>query len=98
MEHVIELVLKSYGVLGLILLSPMVAMKFLWDHNKNLQERLQAANDKVVEISNKRTEDAKAIAEKLMEMSGEHAGLTTETNNALDRVRETLKVLASSRK
>lgn len=95
MENIVELIIKSYGVIGLILVSPLVAMKFLWNHNQQLQKDLQAANDKVVEVSNKRTEDAKAIAEKLMEMAGEHAGLTKETNMALDRVGDTLTLIAN---
>ena len=51
-----------------------------------LRKQLAEANDKVIEAQKQRVEDAKAIAEKLIEMSSEHAGLTKETNLALDRV------------
>lgn len=95
MNEIVELVVKSYGVIGIILLSPMVALKFLWDHNKKLIDQIQAANDKQAEVSNKRVEDAKAIAEKLMELSSEHAGLSKETNIALERIGDTLTVLAN---
>lgn len=93
MEELLHLITKTYGIIGLILISPMFAMKFLWDHNKKLAEQLQAANDRVQEVSNKRVEDSKAIVDKLMQMSSEHASLSKETNLALDRVGDTLSII-----
>jgi predicted sugar kinase len=96
MDDLIQLVTKTYGLVGVILLAPFVLMKFLWSDNKSLRKQLADANERVVATQEKRIEDAKAISQKLIEMSSEHAGLTKETNIALDRVGDTLTVMASA--
>lgn len=96
MEDLIQLVTKTYGLVGVILLAPFALMKFLWADNKALRRQLEVANEKVNAVQEKRIEDAKAISEKLIEMSSEHAGLTKETNIALDRVGDTLTLMASA--
>lgn len=83
MDELIQLIFKSYGLVGVILASPLVAVVFLWRHNQALQDKLQAANDK-------RVEDAQRITDKLMLMSSEHASLSKETNLALDRIGDVL--------
>ena len=93
MEEIIHLIIKSYGIIGVILLSPMVALKFVWDHNKHLQGQLQIANDRVQEATTKRVDDSKSIVDKLLIMSSEHASLSKETNHALDRVGDTLSII-----
>lgn len=94
MEELIQLITRTYGLIGIILLMPFVLMKFLWSDNKSLRKELAAANEKIVSMQEKRVQDAKDISEKLIEMSSEHAGLTKETNIALDRVGDTLTVMA----
>jgi hypothetical protein len=96
MEELIQLVVKSYGIIGIILLTPFIALKFLWSEYQKLRKDLAVANDKVVEAQKQRVEDAKAISEKLIEMSSEHASLTKETNHALEQVGDTLTVIVNS--
>jgi hypothetical protein len=99
-EELVQLVTKTYGLIGLILLSPLIAMIYLWKHTQKLQDDLKVANQSVVEAERrvneatiKRVEDAKSIVEKLMEVSAEHASLSKETNLALDRVGDTLSII-----
>jgi len=79
MDELIQLVFKSYGIVGVIIFTPVIAVVFLWRHTQTLQERLQTANDK-------RIEDSQRISDKLMGMASEHAVLAKETNMALDRI------------
>lgn len=79
MDELIQLVFKSYGIVGVIIFTPVIAVVFLWRHNQTLQERLQTANDK-------RIDDSQKISDKLMAMASEHAALAKETNIALDRI------------
>jgi hypothetical protein len=95
MEEIFKLIVRSYGIIGLVLLSPFVAVFFLWKHNQKLQDKHEAALDKVNDTHLKRVDDAKQISEKLMGMVQEHAELTKETNVALDRVGDALTILQS---
>lgn len=94
MEELVQAILQSYGIVGVILVAPFVVLKLLWSAYQKKDKELAAANEKIVAMQEKRVEDAKAIAEKLIEMSSEHASLTKETNLALDRVGDTLTILA----
>ena len=96
MEQLFELVFKSYGIVGLIILAPLVALKYMWNHAKDLQAQLQVANERVNETHSRRVEDAKEIGGKLMVMMGEHASLSKETNMALEKVGDMLTVLQNS--
>ena len=96
MDEIIGLITKSYGLVGLLVISPVVALKFLWADNQKLRADLQAANDKVAAIAEKRVDDVKAIAEKLMSMATEQSQLSQETNTALERVGDALTVVANS--
>jgi ubiquinone biosynthesis protein COQ9 len=95
-EQLFELVFKSYGIVGLIILAPLVALKYMWNHSKELQTHLQTANERVNETHSRRVEDAKEIAGKLMAMIAEHAELSKETNIALERVGDMLSVLQNT--
>lgn len=81
------LVYKSYGLVGLIILAPNVAVFFLWRENKNINaahvRQLQAANDKVAAALHQRVVDAQAITNKLVEIVSEQASVNKETNLAL---------------
>ena len=93
MEELFNLIVKTYGVAGVIMAAPVVLVKYLWDDNKKLRDSLQAANDRVNETHAKRVEDAKEVAERLMTMVQEHSELSKETNIALDKVGDLLTVL-----
>ncbi len=86
MDELMKLVMQSYGLVGLVLVSPMIAMVFLWRDNKKLQREVVAAQTQ-------RVTDAQQVTEKLIEMVSEHAGLAKETNIALDRIAGLLTTL-----
>lgn len=96
MEALLELILKTYGLAGILLLSPLAAVWFLWKENKELRGLYQAAMEKVNETHLKRVDDSKAVSEKLLAMVQEHAELSTETNLALDRVGDTLTIVQAN--
>lgn len=92
MEELVQLVIKTYGLVGLFLLAPMVAIVYLWRRNN----KLDADMSRIQEL---RVEDAKSVSAKMMEIVVEQAGLNKETNMALDQVRELLgKITTTSRK
>lgn len=96
MEELAQLILKTYGIAGLLLLTPLIAVKLIWDHSKEQGRQLQAANERVNETHAKRVDDAKQIADRLMGMVQEHAELSKETNMALERVGDLLSILQNS--
>lgn len=92
MEELIQLVVKTYGLVGLFLLAPMVAIVYLWRRNV----KLEADMGRIQEL---RVEDAKSVSSKMMEIVVEQAGLNKETNIALDQVRELLgKITTTTRR
>jgi len=109
MEEIIQLVVKSYGVIGLVMLSPFVGVWFLWKQNQKLHdqiaaltqassERLVAAGEKVVAAQQQRVVDAQAIMERLVTMVTEQSGLNKETNLALERVSDLMSMMSSGPK
>lgn len=93
MDDFIQLITKTYGLAGVLMFAPIIAVIYLWKHSQTLQDKLQLANDKVNEVHQKRVEDSKQVADKLMEMVQEHAELSKETNIALERINDTFTVL-----
>lgn len=93
MDEIVKLIAKSYGIIGLVLLSPFAAVFFLWQHVQKLQGKHELALDKVNETHLKRVDDAKQVTDKLMVMVQEHAELAKETNVALDRVGDALVII-----
>lgn len=99
MEELIQLVAKTYGVVGIIMLSPIAGCVFLWrayvgslkDHRASEQEWMK----EIKETHNKRIEDAKEMAAGLKEIAVEQAQLNKETNIALDRINDTMTSLQS---
>lgn len=97
MEEFVNLIVKTYGLFGLILVAPVVAMVWLWRDNVRLNnemrkmaesyaDRVDALGQRVVAAQEKRVDDSHQIAEQLVEMIGEHTGAQKETNLALDRI------------
>lgn len=104
MEEIIQAIIKSYGLIGLIMLSPFAAAVYLWKDNvrlnKALQELAQKYTDsidsmgqRVVAAQEKRVEDSKGISVQLMSMVGEHAAQAKEQTLALDRVGDMVAML-----
>lgn len=97
MEEILLLVYKTYGLIGLIILSPFVACIYLWRENKNLHasaaRQVQQANDRVAAAIQQRVVDAQSITNKLVEIVSEQSAVNRETNLALDRLEDKLAVL-----
>lgn len=91
------LVYKTYGLVGLLLLAPVVVSVYLWRENKALHKetarQIQVANDRVQAAIQQRVVDAQSITNKLVEIVSEQAAVNRETNLALDRLETKLSVL-----
>lgn len=88
MEELFKSVQQSYGLVGVILVSPLAGLIYIWRDNKNLQEQ-------VIEAQKQRVTDAQAVTDKLIVMIQEQAGLAKETNIALDRLGNMLSSMLS---
>ena len=97
MEEIIQLILKTYGVLGIFLLLPLGASYLLWKENKALTKQLQTnhedaakkiqeCNDRIIEAHKARVVDGQAINNKLVDMVSEQSSLNKETILALDKL------------
>lgn len=102
MDEVIQLIAKTYGIVGVLILSPLVALGYVWRHNVKqaeensaMQKELGAALAKVQES---RVADAKAISDKLLSVLEEQARLNQDFTNSMDQVLEFLTKLASSKR
>jgi alkylation response protein AidB-like acyl-CoA dehydrogenase len=101
MEAIVELFVKTYGILGLFVAAPFAATVFLWrDHIKTRDEHakelvslhkefavtLAIANDRIVNAQEQRMGDVQLVRDKLMEMVIEQTATSRETNLALEKV------------
>jgi hypothetical protein len=104
MDEIIHAIVKSYGIIGLLILSPFIATVYLWRDNLRLNRDLQtlaqkytdsidAMGQRVVAAQEKRVEDSKSISVQLMTMVGEHAAQAKEQTLALDRVGDMVSML-----
>lgn len=93
MEEFIQLISKTYGIAGLLLLSPTIAVIYLWRHLQKMEDRYQAALDRVNDVHQKRVDDAKSVSETLIKIVQEHAELSKEINIALERINDTFTIL-----
>lgn len=83
MDELVQLIAKTYGIAGLIMLSPFVMLGYVWKNNVKL-------HDQVSKVQEARVNDAKAMSDRMLELVGEQAGLNKETNIVLDQVRDLL--------
>lgn len=101
MEELVQLIAKTYGIAGLIMISPFVMLGYVWRNNAKLQADISKVHEQrnaiqeqrnadVSRVQEARVNDAKQISEKMMELMEEQAGLNKETSIALDQVRELL--------
>jgi hypothetical protein len=88
-ESFIKLIADTWGLAGLLILSPLIGMIYLWKANLKLQADLQGLNDK-------RIDDSIKTSDKMLAMVKEQASLSTETNLALDRLGDALSILQNS--
>lgn len=90
MEELIQLITKTYGIAGLIMLSPFVAVVFLWRHNLKLQDKLETSQEK-------RIKDARDVSDRLIKVAENQSSLSKETNMALENVGDALSLLSVRR-
>lgn len=102
MDELVQLIAKTYGIAGLIMLSPFIMLGYVWKNNVKLHDqvsKIQAERAAAVEkVQEARVGDAKATFEKMMVLIEEQAGLNKETNIALDQVRELLMKTITNQK
>lgn len=104
MDELLHAVIKSYGVIGLFMVSPIVAAVYLWRDNVRLNndmkkmaqdftEKIDEMGKRVVVIQDKRVEDSHNITSQLVEMIASHTASAKETVIALDRVGDMVSML-----
>jgi hypothetical protein len=97
MDELIQAVLKSYGLVGVFMVSPVAATVYLWLENRRLNTKMQDMSEKfsnqidsmgqrVVAAQDKRIEDSARITTQLVQMVTESVGSAKDTAVALDRV------------
>jgi hypothetical protein len=89
MEDLAQLILRTYGLVGLIILSPFIALVVLWRANVALQKSITA-------LQEARIEDTKGISDRLITIVAEQSSLNKETNMALERVGDMLAVVSNT--
>ncbi len=106
MEELISLITKTYGIAGLIMLSPFVGLVVVWRHNVKLQDKIHSqhevhtaalnfAHEALAKVQESRVADAKATSDKILTFVAENAKVSSETVQALDQVRELLMKITS---
>lgn len=96
MDAFVKLIQDTYGLAGLLILSPLIGMMYLWKNNQKLQGDIQTMNERIVDAHKQRVDDAQNVSDKLIQMVSEHASLAKETNLALDRVGDTLSMIQNT--
>jgi hypothetical protein len=101
-EELIQLIAKTYGIAGLIMLSPFIMLGYVWRNNQKLHAEISKVQSErataVEKIQEARVGDAKAMSEKMLVLVEEQAGLNKETNIALDQVRELLMKITTTKR
>lgn len=104
MEDLVNAVIKSYGLVGLIIIVPMVAVVWLWRDNVRLNDKMREMQNehsklvdqlgqRVAAAQEKRVDDSHGITTKLVEMIAEHTAAAEKTNLALDRIGDMVSML-----
>lgn len=100
MEELLQLVWKSYGLVGFLILLPVVACVFLWKQNLALHKDVAVQSGVAFDVQRQRTNDqSKRLAdyermmETLVQLIKEQSALNAETNGVLTRMNETVERL-----
>lgn len=91
MEELIQLITRTYGIAGLIMLSPFIFLLYVWRHTLKLGADLSR-------VQEQRVNDAKAVSDKMMALIGEQAGLNQETNQVLDQLKDLLMKITNTKR
>lgn len=100
MDEILTLVLKTYGLVGVLILLPAAAAIFLFRENKLLHSEVIAQTTLALEAQKDRTKDQQArvadterMMEKLLEIVKEQTALNTEINGVMSRLSESVDKL-----
>lgn len=96
--------MKSYGVIGLFMIAPILSTIWLWRDNVRLNNEMRTMTKefaatvdeigkRVVIAQEKRVDDSQSISNKLVDMVSEHAAASKETTLALDRIGDMISML-----
>jgi NACalpha-BTF3-like transcription factor len=100
MEELIQLIAKTYGIVGMLLIAPLGAAIVLYlDHRKAQaihKKEIDEWEAKLAKAQEQRVQDAQAITTKLVEIVSEQTGLSKETNMALERINEVMTTLTQT--
>lgn len=94
MEEIGLLITKTYGIAGLIMLSPFAALIFLWKHYTST---IKAKDAVIKELSDKRVDDAQKITDRLIDITSSTREFNKETNMALERVGDLMSAVVSQK-
>lgn len=97
MEELLLLIQKTYGLVGIFVVAPLIALIVVWKQNSKLQNEVVKAKDKEVEAQKQRVKDAQDINIELIKLVREQTSLNTETNLALERIGDALNELQTQR-
>jgi len=90
MEELVLLVQKTYGIVGLLILAPFIAVVYLFRQNVKLHDDVVKATEKIGNVQEQRVNDAQAINLKLITVLTEQSSLNTEANTAMERLGDAL--------
>jgi hypothetical protein len=93
LEDLLQLVLKSYGIVGVMLLLPVAACVVLWKQNLALHAEVVSQSNVALDAQKQRSADQERMTEKLLEVIKEQTELNTEINGVLSRVGITVEKL-----
>jgi len=100
MDELLALVLKSYGIVGILILLPAAAAFVLWKQNKELHAEVVTQTNLALDVQKDRTKDQQArvadverLMEKVVEIVREQTALNTEINGVLSRLGESVDKL-----
>jgi hypothetical protein len=88
MEELIKAFEQTYGLIGLLMAAPALALFYVWKDNRRLEKELQKAGERTVEAYKLRVEDAQKVTDKLTVLMSEQSSLNKETNLVLERISE----------
>lgn len=100
MEELLNLILKTYGLVGVLILLPAIACVFLFRQNRELHAEVVAQTNLALEAQKDRTKDQQVrvadterMMEKLLEIVREQTALNTEINGVLTRLSDSVDKL-----
>ena len=100
MGELLQLVWKSYGLVGFLILLPVAACWLLWKQNQSLHKEVARQSSAAFDVQRQRTNDqSKRLAdyermmETLVHLVKEQSALNADTNSVLTRLNETVERL-----